>query len=97
MSAVEAIMAARAAGAQLGIDGDDLVLQAYAPAADTVLDLLSRRKLDVHALLRPDRNGWLAEDWQAFFDERARIAEHDGGLPRARANFAHDFGKNGGA
>jgi hypothetical protein len=25
---------------------------------------------------------WTAEDWQAFFDERAGIAEHDRGLPR---------------
>ncbi len=28
---------------------------------------------------------WDAEDWRAFFDERAGIAEHDGGLPRANA------------
>ena len=28
---------------------------------------------------------WDAEDWQAHFDERAGIAEYDGGLPRADA------------
>ena len=28
---------------------------------------------------------WDAEDWQAHFDERAGIAEHDGGLARAGA------------
>ena len=28
---------------------------------------------------------WDAEDWQAYFDERAAIAEHDGGLERADA------------
>ena len=28
---------------------------------------------------------WDAEDWQAYFDERAGIAEHDGGLSRADA------------
>ena len=28
---------------------------------------------------------WDAEDWQAHFDERAGIAEHDGGLSRADA------------
>jgi hypothetical protein len=27
----------------------------------------------------------VAEDWQVFFDERAAIAEFDGGLPRAQA------------
>lgn len=33
----------------------------------------------------PRRSTWDAEDWQAHFDERAGIAEHDGGLPRADA------------
>ncbi len=33
----------------------------------------------------PRRSTWDAEDWQAFFDERAGIAEHDGGLSRADA------------
>jgi hypothetical protein len=30
-------------------------------------------------------DGWSAVDWLAFFDERAGIAEFDGGLPRAEA------------
>jgi hypothetical protein len=29
--------------------------------------------------------GWDAEDWQTYFDERAAIAEFDGGLPRPEA------------
>jgi hypothetical protein len=29
--------------------------------------------------------GWDAEDWQTYFDERAAIAEFDGGLSRAEA------------
>jgi hypothetical protein len=44
MSAAEALKAARAAGIQLGIDGDDLVLEASAPPPPDVIDLLSRRK-----------------------------------------------------
>jgi hypothetical protein len=36
-------------------------------------------------LLRPGRDGWSAENWQIFFDERAGIAEFDGGLPRPEA------------
>src|SRR5262249_19347233 len=28
---------------------------------------------------------WTAEDWSVFCDERAGIAEHDGRLPRAKA------------
>jgi hypothetical protein len=42
-----------------------------------VLDLLSRHKGEVVALLRPGRNGWSAEDWRAFFDERAGIGLED--------------------
>ncbi len=34
----------------------------------------------------PERDGdWEAEDWRTHFDERAGIAEHDGGLTRADA------------
>ena len=33
----------------------------------------------------PKCSTWGAEDWQAHFDERAGIAEHDGGLSRADA------------
>jgi hypothetical protein len=86
MSAVEALKAARAAGFHLGIDGDDLVLEAPAPPPPAVIDLLSRHKAEVVALLlRPAEDGWSAEDWQIFFDERAGIVEFDGGLPRAEA------------
>ena len=85
MSAAEALKAARAAGVRIGIDGDDLALDADAAPPAAVLDLLSRHKAGVVALLRPGGDGWSAEDWQAFFDERAGIAEFDGGLPRAEA------------
>lgn len=37
------------------------------------------------ALLRLPDDGWSAEDWQVFFDERAGIAEFDGGLSRGQA------------
>ena len=36
-------------------------------------------------LLRLADEGWSAEDWQTFFDERAGIAEFDGALPRPQA------------
>jgi hypothetical protein len=83
MSAVEALKAARAAGIDLALDGDDLVLSAASAPPPGVLDALSRHKAEVVALLRPGRDGWSGEDWLAFFDERAGIAEFDGGLPRA--------------
>ena len=36
-------------------------------------------------MLRPGRDGWSAEDWRLFFEERAAIAEFDGGLSRTEA------------
>lgn len=85
MSAIEALKAARAAGVQLKTDGDDLVLEASAPPPAAVLNLLSHHKAGIVTLLRPGRDSWSVEDWQVFFDERAGIAEFDGGLTRAHA------------
>jgi hypothetical protein len=45
-----------------------------------MLDVLLRHKAEIVALLRPGQDGWSAADWQVFFDERAGIAEFDGGL-----------------
>jgi hypothetical protein len=50
-----------------------------------VLDLLSHNKKGILAILRPGRDGWSAEDWHVFFDERASIAEFDEGVPRSDA------------
>ena len=85
MSAAEALTMARAAGIQISIDGDDLVLQASAPPPAEVLDLLARHKAAIVRLLRPGNDGWSVVDWQEFFDERAGIGEFDGALPRAQA------------
>jgi hypothetical protein len=85
MSAVEALKAARAAGIKLALNGDEVALSAASAPPAAVVDALSRHKADIVALLRPGRDGWSAEDWQVYFDERAGIAEFDGGLPRAEA------------
>jgi hypothetical protein len=83
MNAAETLKAARVAGISVEIDGDDLALEAAPP--DAVLDLLSCHKVGLLALLRPGRDGSSAEDCQVFFDERAGIAEFDGGLSRGQA------------
>ena len=80
-----ALKTARALGIRVRLDGDDLELEASLPPPSTVLDLLSRHKTDILRLLRPANDGWSPEDWQFFFDERASIAEFDGGMPRAEA------------
>lgn len=91
MSAAEALEVAevaRAAGISVEIDGDDLVLEASAPPQPALLDLMSHHKASIMALLRLADDGWSAEDWQVFFDERAGIAEFDGGLATAAAETA---------
>ena len=52
MSAAEALKAARAVGIRVGVDGEELVLEASAPPPCAVLDLLSRHKADSVALLQ---------------------------------------------
>jgi hypothetical protein len=47
MSAVEALKAARAAGVELALDGDDLVLKAASAPPAAVLDALSRHKAEI--------------------------------------------------
>jgi hypothetical protein len=85
VSVADAIRAARAAGIGLGIDGDALTLEAGTAPPPAVVDLLARHKAGIIALLRPANDGWSGEDWLAFFDERAGIAEFDGGLSREQA------------
>jgi hypothetical protein len=82
MSAAQALKAARAAGIRLDVEGDDLVLEACAEPPPVVLDLLLQHKAGVVALLRPADDGWSAEDWLAFYDERAGMADCDERVPR---------------
>ena len=83
MSPDQALKAARAAGVQLEIGGNDLLLEASSPPPAAILDLLSCHKAEIIALLQPGLDGWSTDDWTSFYKERAGIAEFDGGLPRA--------------
>jgi hypothetical protein len=47
MSAAAALKVAQAAGIRVGIDGDDLVLEAMVPPPSALLDLLSRHKAGI--------------------------------------------------
>jgi hypothetical protein len=85
MSAALALKTARAVGIRVRLDGDTLVLEAPEQPPQAVLDLLFQHKADILRLLRHPHDGWSADDWQVFFDERAGIVEFDGGLPRAAA------------
>jgi hypothetical protein len=76
-------------------DDLDAIEERAALAADRVpagyLDAWARlrRQRPVSATgvspFRTERDSWSGEDWRAFFDERAGIAEFDGGLPRLEA------------
>jgi hypothetical protein len=85
MNAAQTLDSARAAGVDVGIDGEDLVLQAPAPPPPAVLEALTRYKAEIVALLRPAKDGWSAEEWQVFFGERAGRFEFDRGMTRPAA------------
>jgi hypothetical protein len=85
VSAAEALAAARAAYIEVGLDGDDLLLEANERPSAAILELIKRHKPDIVALLRSGQDGWSAEDWRVFYEERAAIAEFDGGLTRDAA------------
>jgi hypothetical protein len=85
MSAAEALSAAHSAGIRITIDGGDLVLDAPAPPPPAVIDLLARHKTAIVKLLHPGSDVWSTPNWQEFFEERASIAEFEGGLPRDEA------------
>ena len=85
MSAALALKAARLAGVEVRLDGDTLSLRGTAEPPAAVLDALRRHKAEVVVMLRPGQDGWSAEDWQLYFEERAAVAEFDGGLSRIQA------------
>jgi hypothetical protein len=85
MSAVEALRMAQENGIRLGIAGADLILDAEQEPAPAVLEAIRRHKEGIVALLATDHDAWTAEDWQVFYDERAGIAEHSGGVSRDEA------------
>ena len=87
MSAANALKAARAAGISLAIEGNKLVVEAPTPPSPEIVENISRHKAEILNLLRSAAAAWSAADWQAFFDERAGILEHDGRLDRLDAEM----------
>ena len=87
MSAAETLRAARLTGITFDIHGGDLELNAAAPPPTMLIDLLRHHKTGILELLRRERVDWTQQDWEAFFQERAAIIEHDGGFYRATASL----------
>ena len=86
MSAAEVLKAAQAAGVNVALDGDASGLGGAGPAS-VRLARSARAAQGRHycAAAAGGADGWTAEDWRAFFDERAAIAEFDGRLSRPQA------------
>ena len=84
MSATGVLKAARAAGIRVAVDGRDLVLEAAAAPPEAILVALRQHKAEIVRLLSGEE-GWTAEDWRVYFEERAAVRECDGGLGRAAA------------
>jgi hypothetical protein len=86
MNAVSALRAARAAKVEVKADGECLRLVAATTPPANIVDDLRRHKQELLALLAPaGPDGWSALDWHDFFEERAAIAEYDGGMNRQEA------------
>ena len=84
MDAVMLLRRAQEAGLRVRTNGSNIVVRGPKKAYP-VVELLAAHKANVLAFLRSTGDGWSAEDWQAYFDERAGIAEFDGGLSREDA------------
>ncbi len=85
MSAAETIRTAEASGIRLGVEGTDLILDADLEPPVDMVNAIRRHKAEIIELLAPPGDRWTAEDWRALFDERAGIAEFNGGQTRAEA------------
>ena len=85
MSAAEALRLARENGVHLGVAGADLILDADREPVPQVLDAIRRHKAGIVALLTVPTGDWTAEEWRVLFDERAGIAEINGGQTRVEA------------
>jgi hypothetical protein len=100
MSAAEAIRVARAAGVHVQIDGDDLVLEASVPPPPAVIDLLSRHKAEVLALLAAteyESNESKLLTPQVQFKEVTQSAEDEPGFEQPCAARRGRVEQSGGA
>ena len=84
-AAPDIITQVHVAGGRIMMIQDRLRVRAPSPLPDELVANLRQHKAEIMALLLDRKAAWTPEDWRAFFDERAAIAEHDGELPRAKS------------
>ena len=88
MNAAQILHDIEAAGGHISPNGDKIKLTAPKPLPADLIQAIKDNKAEVLKIYR-QRNkpspDWDATDWQVFYNERAAICEHDGGLSRSRA------------
>jgi hypothetical protein len=75
-------------GVTLEAHGPDLIVDGPADTlTDNLVEALRALKADLLKVLSSPEDGaqWEAAEWQAYFDERAAVHEHDGGLSSVEA------------
>jgi hypothetical protein len=85
MTAADAMRIAENAGIQVTLDGESLVLAAAINPPAEVIEILALNKAAIVDLLRGANGEGALEEWRELFDERAGIAEFEGGLSRKQA------------
>jgi len=85
MSVAKVLEMAQIAGISIIVDGTTLLLQADATPPGSILDAIKMNKAGIIAFLSSEKRIWSHSDWLDYFEERAAIAEYDGGLSRAEA------------
>jgi hypothetical protein len=97
-AATQALAQLARIGGTVRRQGDRLIVRAGpVPVPGELVERLRAAKPEIMAALAkaptppqqtppaPERAGWDAADWRAFYDERAAIREHDGKRPRVEA------------
>jgi hypothetical protein len=91
MSAAGVVMEARASGIQLGIEDDDLVLEASAPPPAAVIDRLRAHKPEIIELLQAERRALVQYIANHFQSSPPGRCIHCGGDGRADDPFVVIF------
>jgi hypothetical protein len=84
-AALDLLEQARRYGVEIRAKGDKLKLKAPKAPPPDLLERLRASKPAILAALSEPAPAWSADNWRVFFDERAGIAEFDGGLSRQEA------------
>ena len=88
-AAASVIQRVRSAGGEITLAADSIKLKVPASLRDEVVAEVKAHKDAIKRALKGETDDpWDADDYRCFYDERAGIAEFDGGLTRGQAEAA---------